>query len=146
MFSLSQLHTKSLCVLALQNSQFVASTSSRPQAVNFEALGHKAIYLFMCSTCLLVSQLPFTFCPVKNRPVHTYPVETVKPLSSWQVNKRADLSLHQLAHGVSAIVTRQGAEMPGQAESDLLQPSTQVGPVSCSPATGSPVSCSPAHR
>ena len=44
MFSLPQLHTKSLCVLALQNSQFEASTSSRPQTVNFEALGHKAIY------------------------------------------------------------------------------------------------------
>ena len=43
MFSLPQLHTKSLCVLALQNSQFEASTSSRPQTVNFEALGHKAI-------------------------------------------------------------------------------------------------------
>ena len=43
MFSLPQLHTKSLCVLALQNSQFGASTSSRPQTVNFEALGHKAI-------------------------------------------------------------------------------------------------------
>ena len=42
-FSLLQLHTKSLCVLALQNSQFEASTSSRPQTVNFEALGHKAI-------------------------------------------------------------------------------------------------------
>ena len=35
--------TKSLCVLALQNSKFEASTSSRPQTVNFEALGHKAI-------------------------------------------------------------------------------------------------------
>ena len=45
MFSLPQLHTKSLCVLALQNSQFEASTSSRPQTVNFEALGHKAIIL-----------------------------------------------------------------------------------------------------
>ena len=43
MFSLPQLHNKSLCVLALQNSQFEASTSSRPQTVNFEALGHKAI-------------------------------------------------------------------------------------------------------
>ena len=43
MFSLPQLHTKSLCVLALQNSQFEASTSSRPQTVNFGALGHKAI-------------------------------------------------------------------------------------------------------
>ena len=43
MFSLPQLHTKSLCVLTLQNSQFEASTSSRPQTVNFEALGHKAI-------------------------------------------------------------------------------------------------------
>ena len=43
MFPLPQLHTKSLCVLALQNSQFEASTSSRPQTVNFEALGHKAI-------------------------------------------------------------------------------------------------------
>ena len=43
-FSLLQLHTKSLCVLALQNSQFEASTSSRPQTVNFEALGHKAIF------------------------------------------------------------------------------------------------------
>ena len=42
-FSLMQLHTKSLCVLALQNSQFEASTSSRPQTVNFEELGHKAI-------------------------------------------------------------------------------------------------------
>ena len=42
--TLLQLHTKSLCVLALQNSQFEASTSSRPQTVNFEALGHKAIY------------------------------------------------------------------------------------------------------
>ena len=42
-FSLLQLHTKSPCVLALQNSQFEASTSSRPQTVNFEALGHKAI-------------------------------------------------------------------------------------------------------
>ena len=41
--SLLQLHTKSFCVLALQNSQFEASTSSRPQTVNFEALGHKAI-------------------------------------------------------------------------------------------------------
>ena len=45
MFSLPQLHTKSLCVLALQNSQFEASTSSRPQTVNFEALGHKAIFV-----------------------------------------------------------------------------------------------------
>ena len=48
MFSLPQLHTKSLCVLALQNSQFEASTSSRPQTVNFEALGYKAI--FMCES------------------------------------------------------------------------------------------------
>ena len=45
MFSLPQLHTKSLHVLALQNSQFEASTSSRPQTVNFEALGHKAIFI-----------------------------------------------------------------------------------------------------
>ena len=46
--SLLQLHTKSLCVLALQNSQFEASTSSRPQTVNFEALGHKAILDTLC--------------------------------------------------------------------------------------------------
>ena len=58
-FSLLQLHTKSLCVLALQNSQFEASTSSRPQTVNFEALGHKAImYDFsneICSTAYFSS-------------------------------------------------------------------------------------------
>ena len=43
MLSFLQLHTKSLCVLALQNLQFKATTSSRPQTVYFEALGHKAI-------------------------------------------------------------------------------------------------------
>ena len=51
-FSLLQLHTKSLCGRALQNSQFEASTSSRPQTVNFEALGHKAIILKRSATKL----------------------------------------------------------------------------------------------
>ena len=49
-------YTKSLCVLALQNSQFEASTSSRPQTVNFEALGHKAI-LVAQSCGYLVNQM-----------------------------------------------------------------------------------------
>ena len=39
-FSLLQLHTKSLCVLALQNSQFEASTSSRPQSYKLNAIEH----------------------------------------------------------------------------------------------------------
>ena len=52
MLSLPQLHTKSLCVLALQNSQFEASTSSRPQTVNFEALGHKAIWIVKLMTAV----------------------------------------------------------------------------------------------
>ena len=41
--SVLQLDTNSLCVLALQNSPFEASTSSLLQTVNFVALGHKAI-------------------------------------------------------------------------------------------------------
>ena len=56
-FSLLQLHTKSLCVLALQNSQFEASTSSRPQTVNFEALGRKAIEMLELG-CTFFSVLP----------------------------------------------------------------------------------------
>ena len=56
MFSLPQLHTKSLCVLALQNSQFEASTSSRPQTVNFEALGHKAILVYSWSLFAIASR------------------------------------------------------------------------------------------
>ena len=55
MFSLPQLYTKSLCVLAIQNSQFEASTSSRPQTVNFEALGHKAIVGARC-VCVSVGK------------------------------------------------------------------------------------------
>ena len=57
MFSLPQLHTKSLCVLALQNSQFEASTSSRPQTVNFEALGHKAILIPLIARCVDITSV-----------------------------------------------------------------------------------------
>ena len=61
MFLLLQLHTKSLCVLALQNLQFEASTSSRPQTVYFEALGHKAIILRNLG--LTESYSPFPYFP-----------------------------------------------------------------------------------
>ena len=61
-FSLLQLHTKSLCVLALQNSQFEASTSSRPQTVNFEALGHKAILKPCTARFRLVTNVAFQCC------------------------------------------------------------------------------------
>ena len=46
-FTLLQLYTKSICVLALKNSPFEASSSSPLQIVNFVALVHKAIFLFV---------------------------------------------------------------------------------------------------
>ena len=58
-------------------------------------------YLFMCSTGLLVSQLLFTFCPVKNHPVQC--TRTTPQLTS-------DLCLLRTAAAAAARLEAAGAE------------------------------------
>ena len=81
MFSLPQLHTKSLCVLALQNSQFEASTSFRLQTVYWSARPQS--YIFESHSYFLIVFNCFIVCNELHGIVPMNSVAARGPQSTW---------------------------------------------------------------